>query len=148
MKTTLIFWGPWVTDPNLWSFLFGKLVLRVKTIWQNRHDPRSGSVSQGHRENWGKSMCTSFGEECRIWHGQIFDGGFHDFSTLITLQAHRLMACCGQHNALVHYRAWQINEINGINDINQINDGLINLCKLGFGLMWINDGLMRINDKK
>ncbi len=36
-------------------------------------------------------------------------------------------------------RAWQINEIN---------DGLINLCKLGLGLMWINDGLMRINDKK
>ena len=24
----------------------------------------SRSVTQGHRENWGKSMCTSFGEEC------------------------------------------------------------------------------------
>ncbi len=46
------------------------------------------------------------------------------------------------------YRAWQINEINGINDINQINDGLINLCKLGLVLMRINDGLIRINDKK
>ncbi len=45
-------------------------------------------------------------------------------------------------------RAWQINEINGINDINEINDGLINLCKLGLGLMRINDGLMRINDEK
>ena len=30
------------------------------------------------------------------------------------------------------YRAWQI---NGINDMNEINDGLINLCKLGPGLM-------------
>ena len=47
-----------------------------------------------------------------------------------------------------YYRAWQINEINGINDINRINDGLINLCKLGLGLMRINDGLMWINDKK
>ena len=26
--------------------------------------PRSGSVTQGHRENRAKSMCTSFGEEC------------------------------------------------------------------------------------
>ena len=43
------------------------------------------------------------------------------------------------------YRAWQINEINGINGINEINDGLINLCKLGPGLMLINGGLMRIN---
>ena len=43
------------------------------------------------------------------------------------------------------YRAWQINEINGINYINEINDGLINLCKLGLGLMRINDRLMRIN---
>ena len=43
------------------------------------------------------------------------------------------------------YRAWQINGINWINDINGINDGLINLCKLGPGLMRINDGLMRIN---
>ena len=30
---------------------------------KNWHDPRSGSVTQGHREIWGKSMCTSFGEE-------------------------------------------------------------------------------------
>ena len=36
-------------------------------------------------------------------------------------------------------RAWQINGINWINDINEINDGLINLCKLGLGLMRIND---------
>ncbi len=41
-----------------------------------------------------------------------------------------------------YYRAWQINEINGINEI---NDGLINLCKLGLGLMQINDGLIWIN---
>ncbi len=41
------------------------------------------------------------------------------------------------------HRAWQINEINGINDITEINDGLINLCKLGLGLMRINDGLMK-----
>ncbi len=47
----------------------------------------------------------------------------------------------GYHNS----RAWQINEINGINDINEIHDGLINLCKLGPGLMRINDGLMWIN---
>ncbi len=33
-------------------------------IWQNRHDPRSGSVTQGHREKWAKSRCISFGEEC------------------------------------------------------------------------------------
>ncbi len=32
-----------------------------------------------------------------------------------------------------------------VNDINEINDGLINLCKLGPGLMRINDGLMWIN---
>ena len=44
-----------------------------------------------------------------------------------------------------YFRAWQINGINWINDSNEINDGLINLCKLGPGLMRINDGLMRIN---
>ncbi len=35
-----------------------------KIIWQIWHDPGSGLVTQGHRENWAKSMCTSFGEEC------------------------------------------------------------------------------------
>ncbi len=37
--------------------------IAVKTIWQNQHDPRSGSATQGHRKNWAKSVCTSFGEE-------------------------------------------------------------------------------------
>ncbi len=39
-------------------------------------------------------------------------------------------------DVFVNYRAWQINEIN---------DVLINPCKLGPGLMRINDGLMRTN---
>ncbi len=29
----------------------GLLHIAVKTIWQNQHDPTSGSVTQGHREN-------------------------------------------------------------------------------------------------
>ena len=42
-------------------------VLTPKTIWQTWHNPGSGSVTRGHRENGTKSMCTSFGEEwkCR-----------------------------------------------------------------------------------
>ncbi len=36
----------------------------VESPASHGHDPRSGSVTQGHRENWGKSMCTSVGEEC------------------------------------------------------------------------------------
>ncbi len=28
--------------------------------------PGSGSVTRGHQENWMKSMCTSFGEECTL----------------------------------------------------------------------------------
>ena len=32
-------------------------------------------------------------------------------------------------------RAWQINEINNTNKINRINNGLIDLCKLGTGLI-------------
>ncbi len=43
-------------------FEWGLLHFAVKTNW---HDPRSGSVTRGHRENWAKSMCTSFGEECK-----------------------------------------------------------------------------------
>ncbi len=30
------------------------------------------SVTQGHRENWVKSMCTSFGEECRLYLFFVF----------------------------------------------------------------------------
>ncbi len=29
------------------------------------------TLDQGHRENWGKSMCTSFGEECSIHYSHI-----------------------------------------------------------------------------
>ncbi len=36
------------------------------------------------------------------------------------------------------YRACQINRINGINTTNRINNGLIDLCKLGSGLIRIN----------
>ena len=43
-------------------------------------------------------------------------------------------------------RAWQINKINRINKINQINIGLINQCKLGLGLIQINNGLILINN--
>ncbi len=32
------------------GFFFLKVILR--TIWQNVHDPVSGSVTQGHREKW------------------------------------------------------------------------------------------------
>ena len=35
-------------------------------------------------------------------------------------------------------RACQINRINGINTTNRINNGLIDLCKLGSGLIRIN----------
>ncbi len=40
------------------------------TGWGSRkwHDPRSGSVTHCHWKNWGKSMCTSFGEECIFGH--------------------------------------------------------------------------------
>ncbi len=37
-----------------------------------------------------------------------------------------------------HYRNWQINGINRIKIINGINKGLIDLCKLGPGLIQIN----------
>ncbi len=37
-------------------------------------------------------------------------------------------------------RAWQINKIN------RINNGLINRCKVGLGLIWINNGLIWINN--
>ena len=39
-------------------------------------------------------------------------------------------------------RAWQIERINGINDINRINNRLIDPCKLGPGLIWINSTLI------
>ena len=47
-------------------------------------------------------------------------------------------------NAL--YRAWQINRINKINSINRINNRLMNPCKLGLGLIPINNRLIPIND--
>ena len=66
-----------VTDPDVRSCKKCQMVLGVirnrphitpKTIWQIWHDPRTGSVlgsvKQGHRENWVKSICTTFGEEC------------------------------------------------------------------------------------
>ena len=40
--------------------------------------------------------------------------------------------------ARVLNRAWQINRINRINTTNRINNRLIDLCKLGLGLIWIN----------
>ena len=45
----------WVTDPDLRSCRF---CITAKTIWQNQYDPRHD------QENWMKSMCPSFGEEC------------------------------------------------------------------------------------
>ncbi len=60
MKTTLISEIPRSPTPTSGHFDFDN--------WSwNRHDPRSGSVTQGHRENWGKPMCTSFREECWTW---------------------------------------------------------------------------------
>ncbi len=77
---------PWVTDPDPRWFWSWQMVLRVickrprvKTIryfqmgsfayysqdlWQTWHDPGSGLVAKVHRENWMKSMCIPFGEEC------------------------------------------------------------------------------------
>ncbi len=45
------------------------------------YDPGSGSVTQGHRENWKKSMCISFEEECIagfefLYKMQKFDLGY------------------------------------------------------------------------
>ena len=48
---------PRVTDPDLGSCQSCQMVMGVIC-------KRSGSVTQGHREKWVKSMCTSFGEEC------------------------------------------------------------------------------------
>ena len=42
-------------------------------------------------------------------------------------------------------RAWRINRINKINNIHRVNNGLINRCKFGLGLIWINNRLIRIN---
>ncbi len=41
-------------------------------------------------------------------------------------------------------RAWQINRINRINNTNRINNGLIEICKLGSGLIWINTDYYRL----
>ncbi len=47
------------------------------------YDPRSGSVAQGHQENWAKSMCTSYGEECTYCtilkpdYGDVCNGKTH-----------------------------------------------------------------------
>ncbi len=43
-------------------------------------------------------------------------------------------------------RAWRINRINKINSINRINNRLMNPCKLGLGLIPINNRLIQIND--
>ncbi len=45
-------------------------VILILSIWQNWHDPRSGSVTQGHRDNWG---CTSFGKECMVFKSSLAD---------------------------------------------------------------------------
>ena len=42
------------------------LHITPKTIWPTQHDPGSGSVIHGHQEDWMKSMCTSFWEECTL----------------------------------------------------------------------------------
>ena len=42
----------------------GFLQVTLRTIWQNVHDPGSGSVTQGHREKWVQKSCVSFEGEC------------------------------------------------------------------------------------
>ena len=37
----------------------------LRTVWQNVHDPRSGSVTQGHLEKWVQKSCIS-PEECNV----------------------------------------------------------------------------------
>ena len=61
--TTLIFWGPYVTDADLGSFNF--VNWSVKTIWQNWHDPRSGQWPRVTGE-LDEINVHSFGEECMI----------------------------------------------------------------------------------
>ena len=48
--------------------------------------------------------------------------------------------------SVVSNRAWRINRINKINNINRINNRLMNPCKLGLGLIPINNRLIQIND--
>ncbi len=43
----------------------GFLQVTLRTIWQNVHDPGSGSVTQGHQEKWVQKSCVTFEEECR-----------------------------------------------------------------------------------
>ena len=42
----------------------GCLQVTLRTIWQNVHDPGSGSKTQGHLEKWVQKSCVSFEEEC------------------------------------------------------------------------------------
>ena len=51
-------------------FEWGLFQVTPKTIWQNWHDPGSGSVTQDQQENWMDYTCVSFGEEC-IWSESI-----------------------------------------------------------------------------
>ncbi len=45
---------------NCKEFSDGVFCIKVLSVY-----PWFGSVTQGHRENWTKSICTSFGEECK-----------------------------------------------------------------------------------
>ena len=40
------------------------ITIKCRNYIQSQHDPGSGSVTRGDWENWRKSMCASFGEEC------------------------------------------------------------------------------------
>ncbi len=58
LKQVRIARDPW--GISQWGFL----QVTLRTIWQNVHDPGSGSVTQGHREKWVQKSCVSFEEEC------------------------------------------------------------------------------------
>ncbi len=58
LKQVTIARDPWGISQQ--SFL----QVTLRTIWQNVHDPGSGSVSQGHREKWVQKSCVSFEGEC------------------------------------------------------------------------------------